>query len=162
MAENIFLKVQSSDQLGFTKGVSYLMAAVERGECQRHALDTKQTCFGVSFDGKAAFPSVDRDIQVRELFTCGEDGDLLQYSANTYHNTVSHVKQDGKLGRQFREYKGSRQGHKRAAGHFKSYINPCLLAANSSELGFWIGPICVTCVCVADDTYILSGDPRKL
>lgn len=113
-------------------------------------------------DGKAAFPSVDRDIQVRELYSCGENGDLLQYSNNTYQNTVSHVKQDGKLGRQIREFKGSRQGHKRAAGHFKAYINPCLDAANSSDLGFWIGPICVSCVCVADDTYILSGDPRKL
>ena len=162
MAEDIFLKSQSPDQLGFTKKISYLMAAVERGECQRYALDKKQTCFGVSFDGKAAFPSVDRDIQVRELYTCGETGDLLQYSNNTYKNTVSQVKQNGMLGRQFSEYKGTRQGDKRAAGHFKSYIKPCLLAANFSELGFWIGAICVTCVCVADDTYVLSGDPRQL
>ena len=138
------------------------MGAVERGECQRYALDTKQTCFGVSFVGQAAFPSVNRDIQVRELYSCGETVDLLQYSRNTYENTVSHIRQNGKLGREFREYKGSRQGHKRAAGHFKSYINPCLIAANSSELGFWIGPICVTCVCIADDTYVMSGDPRKL
>ena len=162
MAEYIFRKVQSSDQLGFTSNISYLLAALERGECQRYALDTKQTCFGVSFDGQAAFPSVDRDILVRELYSCGETGDLLQYSNNTYQNTVSQVKQDGMVGRQFREYKGSRQGHKRAAGNFKSYINPCLTATNSSQLGFWIGPICVTCVCVADDTYVLSGDPRKL
>ena len=162
IAESIFLKVQSPDQLGFTKHISYLMAAVERGECQRHALDTKQTYFGVSVDGKAAFPSVDRDIQVRELYASCETGDHLRYSNNTYQHTVSHVKQDGKLGRQFTEFKGSRQGHKRAAGHFKSYINPCLTAASSSELGFWIGPICVSCVCVADDTYILSSNPRKL
>ena len=162
MAEKIFSKVQSQDQLGFTRGVSYLLAAVERGECQRYALDTKQTCFGVSFDGKAAFPSVDRDIQVRELYASGERGDILLYSHNTYQNTVSHMKQDGKLGRQFEEYKGSRQGHKRAAGHFKCYINPCLVATNNSNLGFWIGPICVTCICVADDTYILSSDPRHL
>ena len=162
IAENIFLKIQSSDQLGFTKGLSYLMAAVERGECQRFALDTKQTCFGVSFDGKAAFPSVDREIQVRELHTCGENGDLLNYSRNTYKNTASHIKQDGKLGRQFHEYKGARQGHKRASGHFKCYINPCLTTANSSNLGFWIGPICVSCVCIADDTYVLSNNPRKL
>ena len=120
IAENIFLEVQSPDQLGFTKHISYLMAAVERGECQRYALDMKQTCFGVSFDGKAAFPSVDRDIQVRELYTCGETGDILQYSNNTYQNTFSQVKQSGKLGRQFQEFRGSRQGHKRAAGHFKS------------------------------------------
>ena len=76
------VNVQSSDQLGFTKKITYLMTAVERGECQRHALDTKQTCFGVSFDGKAAFPSVDRDILVRELYSCGERGDLLEYSNN--------------------------------------------------------------------------------
>ena len=138
------------------------MAAILRGECQRYALDSKQTCFGVSFDGKAAFPSVDRDIQVRELYSCGERGDILQYSKNTYQNTVSHIKQSGKLGREFSEYKGSRQGHKRASGNFKSYINPCLVATNGSELGFWIGPICVTCICVADDTYALSGDPRDL
>ena len=162
MAEDLFLKTQSPDQLGFTRHVSYLMAAVERGECQRYALDTNQTCFGVSFDGKAAFPSVDRDIQVRELYASGESGDLLQYSRNTYQNTVSHVKLGGKLGRQLREYKGARQGHKRAGGHFKAYMNPCLVATSSSLLGFWIGPICVSCVCVADDTYILSGNPRSL
>ena len=87
---------------------------------------------------------------------------MLRYSNNTYKNTVSQFKQDNMLGREFREYKGARQGHKRAAGHFKTYINPCLVAANSSNLGFWIGPICVTCICVADDTYVLSGDPRQL
>ena len=37
------------------------------------------SCFGVSFDGRVAFPSVDRDILIRELYTCGEDGDLLLY-----------------------------------------------------------------------------------
>ena len=160
IAENIFPKVQSPDQHGFTKGLSYLMGALERGECQRHALDNKQTCFGISFDGQAAFPSVDRDIQIRELHSCGESGDLLQYSRNTYRNTFSQIKQDGKLGRQFREYKGSRQGHKRASGHFKSYINPCLTLTNSSQLWYWIGPICVTCVCVADDTYVTIRGPQ--
>ena len=49
MAEHIFREVQSSDQLGFTRMVSYLMGAVEQGECQRHALDTKQTCFRCIF-----------------------------------------------------------------------------------------------------------------
>ena len=72
------------------------------------------------------------------------------------------MKQDGKLSREFREYKGSRQGHKRATGHFKTYINPCLTAANSSQLGFFIGPICVSAVFIADDTYVLSGDPSSL
>ena len=162
IAEKTFKPVQSCDQYGFTKDLSYLMGAVLRGECQRWALDTKQTCFGVSFDGQAAFPSVNRDIQVRELYSCGESGDLLKYSCNTYKNTVCRMKQGDKLSREFVEYKGSRQGHKRAAGHFKAYINPCLTAANSPQLGFYIGPICVSAVCIADDTYILSNDPRSL
>ena len=69
---------------------------------------------------------------------------------------------EGNLGRQFNTYKGSRQRHVKASGHFKVYINPCLTAANASNLGFNIGPICVTAVCVADDAYILSDCPRKL
>ena len=66
------------------------------------------------------------------------------------------------LSRRISEYKGNRQGHTRASGHYKAYINPCLLALNHSQLGFYIGPICVTAVSVADDTYILSGTPSAL
>ena len=162
IAERIFSKVQSVDQYGFTRNISYLLGAVLRGECQRYALDNRQTCFGVSFDGQAAFPSVDRSIQLRELYSCGESGDILKYSRNIYANTVSKMKQDGLLSREIHEYKGSRQGHKRSSGHFKIYINPCLLTADSTKLGFYIGPICISVICIADDTYILSGTPRGL
>ena len=101
----------------------------------------KQTCFGVSFDGQAAFPSVDRDIQVRELYSCGETGDILDYSNSIYQNTVCRIKQDGYLSREITEHRGSRQGHKRSSGHFKTYINPLLTTANLLQLGFFIGPI---------------------
>ena len=63
---------------------------------------------------------------------------------------------DGKLGRGFKELSGTRQGHVKASGHFKAYINPCLDALDSTDLGFHIGPICVNSVCCADDTYVLS------
>ena len=162
IAEKIFRKVQSPDQFGFTKDLTYLMGAVLRGECQRWALDNKTTCFGVSFDGQAAFPFVSRDIQVRKLYVVGERGDLLEHSMNTYINTSSRIKLEGNLSREFQEFRGSRQGHKRAAGHFKTYINPCLTAANSSNLGFCIGPFCISALCVADDTYVLSDNPRRL
>ena len=95
-------------------------------------------------------------------FSIGEDGDYLEYSRNTYTNTTAHMRQSKLLSREFREEKGNRQGHKRAAGNFKTYINPCLTSSNSSQLGFNIGPICITSVCIADDTYVLSDDPRKL
>ena len=162
IAEAIFRIVQSPDQLGFTAKLNYLMASVQRGECQRWAIDNKMTCFGVSLDGEAAFPSVEREIQVRELYSVGERGDILEYSRNTYMNTECHIKQNGLIGRKFTEYKGNRQGHSRASGHYKAYINPCLLALNESRLGFHIGPICVTAVTVADDTYVLASTPSGL
>ena len=156
MAESVFRQVQSPDQLGFTAGISYLLASVQRGECQRWAVDNKRTCFGVSLDGEAAFPSVEREIQVRALYTAGERGDYLSYSKNTYKNTECHLKLNGKTSRRIVEHKGNRQGHVRASRHFKAYINPCIDTLNDSGLGFNIGPLCITTVCIADDTYVLS------
>ena len=128
--------------------------AVLRGVCQRWALDTKPTCYGISFDGKAAFPSVDRNIQIRELYGCGESGDLLKYSKCTYQNTLCRIKLNDTLSREIHGSKGSRQGHILASGHFKTYINPCLNVANTSALWFFIGPICICAICIADDTYM--------
>ena len=162
IAESIFRPHQSPDQLGFTQGISYLLATVQRGECQRWAVDKKLTCFGVSLDGEAAFPSVERDIQVRELYAVGERGDILKYSRNTYKNTECHMKMKDRLSRKVVEYKGNRQGHVRASGHFKVYVNPCLLSLNNSQLGFNLGPLCITVVCVADDAYLLADSPSGL
>ena len=162
VAESVFRQVQSPNQLGFTAGLSYLLASVQRGECQRWAVDNKLTCFGVSLDGEAAFPSVEREIQVRELYTVGERGDYLSYSKNTYKNTECHLKLNGKLSRRIRESKGNRQGHVRASGHFKAYINPCLNSLSQSQLGFKVGILTITTVCIADDTYVLAGSPSAL
>ena len=175
-AEAIFRPKQSPDQLGFTSGISYLLGAIQRGECQRWAVDNKMTCFGVSLDGEAAFPSVERDIQIRELYSIGERGDMLSYSRHTYQNTECHIKLKGKLSRKISEFKGNRQGHVRASGHFKVYINPCLLSLNSNSssndnnksnssgncLGFQLGPIYITAVCIADDCYLLSNSKSGL
>ena len=162
MAESIFRPTQSPDQLGFTAGISYLLAAVQRGECQRWAVDKKITCFGVSLDGESAFPSVERSIQIRELYSNGERGDILKYSKNTYENTDCHIKMQDKISRRIHEFKGNRQGHVRASGHFKAYVNSCLLSLKDSNLGFQLGPIPVPVVCVADDAYLLANTPSSL
>ena len=161
-ARALFRLVQDPGQYGFTEEMSYLLASVERGECQHWAVDHKISCFGVSLDGEAAFPSVERQIQIRELYSTGERGDLLQYSRNTYENTECYMKLDGKLSRKFREWRGNRQGHVRADGHYKAYINPCLEAVNKADLGFQIGPFNVGATCCADDTYVLSDSPSGL
>ena len=96
------------------------MASMVRGECQRWARDNGLTCL----DGDAAFPSVEREIQIRELYSVGERGDFLKYSSNTYKNTDCYLKLDGKISRRITEFKGNRQGHVRASGHYKAYVNP--------------------------------------
>ena len=162
MAEALFRPRQSPDQVGFTTGLSYLTPAIQRGECQRWAIDKKITCFGISLDGEATFPSVERDILLRELYSVGERGDLLQYSRCTYENTMCHLKLGSKLSTLVEKFKGTRQGHVRASGHFKAYLDPCLHSLSASQLGFKIGPLCITAVCDADDMYILSDSQSGL
>ena len=116
----------------------------------------------MSLDGEAAFPSIVRDIQIRELYSAGERGDVLRYSSNTYCNTFCHLKDKDRISRRIQEHKGNRQGHVRASGHFKVYLDSCLHSLASSGLGFRLGQLSVTVVCVADDVYLLSSSPSGL
>ena len=64
--------------------------------------------------------------------------------------------------RNFSEHTGNRQGHVKAAGHFKAYINPCLNSLNQADLGFHIGPIAVGTESCAEDTYLQSDSVSGL
>ncbi len=162
ITEQIFQPHQSINQYGFSRGISYELGIIQRNECQKVAIDNKQTLFQVTFDGDAAFDVVDRIIQKRELYNTGEHGQVWQYSSSGYDNTECSVKMEGKLSRAFKEELGTRQGHCKAADHYKVYLNPVLLDIDDSELGFWIGPNCVSVDAVADDVLVLSGDKHKL
>ena len=48
---------------------------------------------------EAAFPSVEKNIQVRELYLTGEKDDLLRYSKSTYVNPECQLKLQDKLSR---------------------------------------------------------------
>ena len=87
---------------------------------------------------------------------------MLQYSHNPYKNTECHIKMDDQISRKINEFKGNRQGHVRASGHFKVYINSSLMSLKTSNLGFQLGPLAVPVVCVADDAYLLANSPSSL
>ena len=103
-----------------------------------------------------------RSIQIREIYSNGERGDILLYSKNTYENIDWHIKLGDKINRKITENKGNRQGHVRASGHFKAYVNSCLLSLRNSNLGFELGPLTVTVVCVAYDAYLLATSPSGM
>ena len=142
--------------------MTYLMGAVPRNECQKHAIDNKKTCFGVSLDGDSAFEVVDRTIQMRELFFAGEEGETWQFSNNSYQNTKCQLKMFGKLSQPFTEELGVRQGHCKSSDNYKVFVNPALMDLDHSNLGYKIGPIVVSTTGVADDIYLQSDSQSKL
>ena len=81
---NILRPFQSYTQYGFTAGMSYLLAAILRNECKTWAVDNKMTLFMVTCDGDSAFDVTDRDIQARELYENGGDGDMWLYNRSLY------------------------------------------------------------------------------
>ena len=69
---------------------------------------------------------------------------------------------DCRLSRRCEKEKGNRQGHFKASEHFKVYINPLFPALNNSELGFNVGPLCITFVCVVDNTFVQTNSNSSL
>ena len=79
-----------------------------------------------------------------------------------YENTKSAIKMEGRISREFDEELGSRQGHCKAADHYKAYVNPLLNTIDESDLGMVIGPVTITVDGVADDTYLVTDNPTKM
>jgi hypothetical protein len=153
---------QSLNQYGFSENITYMMGALQRHEVEKFCLDNKLTFFGCSLDGESAFEVVDRKIQLRELYSAGETGDLWMSSKYSYDNSLTQIKMKGKLSRQFEEKLGVKQGHINSSDNYKIYINPALDTFEASTLGVWLGPINVSVTGVADDNYLMSDTQSKL
>ena len=65
---------QSPVQYGYTTGVSYLLAALQRHETEKFCVDTKKTFVACTLDGVSAFDIINRKVQTRELYCAGESG----------------------------------------------------------------------------------------
>ena len=154
--------IQNNNQYGFTAKITYLMAALQRHECEKYCIDMKKTFFGCSLDGESAFEVVNRTIQKRELYTSGETGQFWQASHHSYENSTTQIKMNGKLSRPFEELLGVKQGHIRSSDNYKVYINPLLDTLEDSKLGIWVGPVNVSSSNCADDVYLITDSERKL
>ena len=85
--------LQNINQYGFTKGISYLMGALQRHEVEQFCLDNKKTFFSVTLDGESAFEVVSRPIQTRELFfSAKQSGDYWLASSYEYQNSQTKIK----------------------------------------------------------------------
>ena len=153
---------QNINQYGFTENITYMMGALQTHKVEKYCIDNKITFFGCSLDGESAFEVVDRTIQLRELYCAGEKVDFWKSSKYSYDNSLTKIKMQGKLSRQFEEKLGVKQGHINSSDNYKIYRNPALNTFEDSTLGVWIGPINVSVTGVADDNCLMSDTQSKL
>ena len=95
---------------------------------------------GCSLDGDSAFEVVNREIQTRELYMAGIQGDYWQASHHSYQDSLTKIKMSGNISRKIVETLGVKQGHINSSDHYKVYIGPCLDTLEDAQLGVWIGP----------------------
>ena len=162
----IFVKAarphQNMNQYGFTKGISYLMGALQRHEAEQYCIDMKKTFFGCSLDGDSAFEVVNREILTRELYMAGDKGDYWKASYYSYQNSMSRIKMNGQISRPITETLGVKQGNVKSSDHYTVYNGPVLDTLEDATLGVWIGPVNTGVSGVADDDFLMSDDPIKL
>ena len=154
--------IQNSSQYGFSKGVSYLLGALQRHEVEKFCVDSKKTFFGCSLDGQSAFEVVNREILMRELYCAGERGKFWLASKYSYTDTQTQIKMDGQLSRNFYEELGVKQGHCRSSDSYKIYVNTLLDMVDQANLGVWIGPVNAGSSACADDEYLMSDSQSKM
>ena len=154
--------LHNPNQYGFTTGMSYLMAALQRHETEMFCVDRKMSFFTVSLDGQSAFEVINRDIQKRELYFAGETGEYWQTSTAEYQSSMTRIKMNGKMSKEFEEKLGNKQGTCKASDHYKVYVAPALEMIDMAELGVWIGPVNSGVSCCADDILGLTNDQHKL
>ena len=152
----------NQNQSGYTEGVNFLLAALQRHETEMFCLDNKKTFFSCSLDGVSAFDIVNRQIQLRELYFAGDTGKHWQANYFEYNNSKTKIKMNNKLSSELEETLGCKQGSIKSGDHWKIYISTLLETMDSANLGVSIGPINVGVSCCADDVLAMSDDQHKL
>ena len=149
-------------QSGYTEGVNFLLAALQRHETETFCIYHKKTFFSCSLDGISAFELVKREIQLRELYFAGDTGKYWQASYYEYNNSKTEIKMNNKLSSELIETLGIKQGSVKSGDHWKIYASLLLDTLDSATLGVSMGPIDVGVSCCADDVLAMSDDPHKL
>ena len=134
--------IQNENQYGFTQGISYLMAALQRHEAKSFCIDNKKTFFCVTLDGEIAFDVVSRSILTRELYcTAKETGQFWLAEKFQYENTLTRIKYNNYISSTLEEHLGVKQGNSKSSDHYKIYNKSLLDSVDEANLGIQIGPV---------------------
>ena len=153
---------QSSLQVGFTKGMTPLFAALALTEAVCHAKNTKQNLFAATMDASKAFDKVRRPLMLFELYRKGVSPEFWNVIDDLYSSTTAHVMWNGYDSKKFTIQEGTGQGRSLAGELYKVSIDPCINQCLSTGLGVHIGHVNSSCPTCADDMLLLANNSLEL
>ena len=154
--QEVAKKNQPETQFGFTGGVNFLLCTILRESTVRLAVKQGKSPILLACDVKNAFSKTSRVCQMYELYNAGERSKVWKYSAHTYFNTFTVIKNGKKYSSLIEEMCGSKQGGVKSAVDYKSYNSPLYHLIEWSGLGMKIGNKKFGSVIVADDALSMS------
>ena len=154
---------QSSQQFGFTKGLSPVMSALIVSEARAEAkMDSCAPLFLMTLDSQKAFDVVNHVILLDNLYETGIHPSLWTIVKDLYSGLSSKVKWMGDLSESFIVRQGVRQGAILSPFLYKTYLNPCLEELEQQRLGLCIGGVYCGCPTCADDVALIARCENEL
>ena len=148
----IFHKIRSKLQKGFTSGSSSMGGAMILSECINKAQNKNEPLFVETLDIQKAFDVVDHDILLHKLYLDG----IWLLLRDLYADMTSSLKWEGHLSSPFIIRQGVRQGSVLSISYYKRYSNPLLIQIDDKYTETLVVSIMVPHITVADDLALLS------
>ncbi|VDI60690.1 Hypothetical predicted protein [Mytilus galloprovincialis] len=153
---------RSSQQFGFSQGLSPSMAALLISEAQMNSKQMKEILYLATLDTKKAFDVVNHDILLDKLFQRDIPLDIWETIYEMYHDLTSRINWKGKYSTSFPIRQGVRQGGILSTHFYKAYIEDLLIQLEESNVGLHLGTNYSGCPTCADDILLLSNSDEDM
>ena len=149
-------------QFGFSKGKSCLEAAFILTESVAESRDTGNPIYIASLDVQKAFDTVTHSSLLRKLHEGGVTGSWWLLKKDLMDGMSARVMWEGRMSKEYKIGQGTKQGGLCSTDEYLKYQFDLLVQVFTSEIGFNIGSINVTCPTVADDMILAASSPHDL
>ena len=154
---------QSSQQFGFTEGLSPIMAGLLVSEAKAEAQHIgTEGLYLATLDSQKAFDVVHHSILFDKLAAKGVTKDIWQIVKNLYQGLSSKVKWISGCSESFPIHQGVKQGGVLSTTLYKTYIDEFLDILECKRLGFRIGTVFVGSPACCDDIAFLTKSKDEL
>ena len=151
-----------TNQFSFTKGRCPSQATIIMSELLGESRDLKKNLYACTLDIEKAFDCVPHNHQMRKLWLAGLPASWWELKLDAYNKMTTRVSWKGRLGEEFLNHQGNRQGGKGSAGDFKEYTIEQIETMKERCLGTSIGPVYTGTLAAADDIIMTSHSELEM